>query len=1600
MNKVYRVIWNSALGAWVAASELASRQGAESVSSGQTRRVWQAPYLLISLVSGIVMSITPLAHATQATKNEIPLCTTSEDCKNIVVAHADSPRSASVSNTAGWYLLQNRKDNQGATTDVTNLQNYAIAVGDNARAGDAGIALGSNANTSSSLFGTAVGAASEARGNSSVAIGPAALSEGSISMAMGRLSYAKGFSSMALGSVSTASADMTLAMGNSSAATGLRAIAIGSPNITNTNGSYNQEIRLNTKSTGVDAIALGTAANSTAESATAIGKASFASGVSTVAVGTNANASKSYAIAVGDSAQAFDTYANALGASSNAFAPYSNALGFNSQAVGAYSFAEGKDTLASGYSSTAIGNASKATNQQAIAIGLSATSNNARSIAIGAPSEEAAASNSKNSDSDRIKTDSKYATQAAASDAIAIGSGAQATDQYSVALGTRTRASSKNTVALGNNAVASGLSAIGIGNNAQGKGFYSVAIAENSNASGDSSVAIGNKASSSGEKSISTGYQSTASGAYSIAVGLSSTASATSSIAVGNSAAASGESALAAGVTAKASGEKATALGGGTRATGINATAVGYYANSSGASAIASGYSANALAQSAIAMGDRAYAYAENTLAIGRTSEATKTGAIAFGQEASASAEKAIALGAEARSDHNGGVALGDGAKADRAGLNGGKEVFSNTAISSTKGAVSVGSTDNERQIINVAGGTRDTDAVNLRQLRYVGRNLASSLGGGAAFDSSSGTYTAPTYANNNTSFNNVADALKDVNDGAVKYDRSSNGAINKDKVSFEGGSNGTTLDNVASGTVASGSKQAVNGSQLYTEQTQRQKGDSGLASALGGGAKVADDGTVTAPTYTVHSADGSTKDVNNVGDALTNVDQRTDGNTTAINNINSGKAGLVQQESAGKPVTVAKDTDGTEVTFADKNGKTRTLSNVSAGKISSSSTDAVNGSQLYGTSNSVANALGGGSKVNDDGTISNPTYTVHNADGSTKDVNNVGDALTNVDQRINGNTTAINNINSKAGLVQQESAGKPITVAKDTDGSEVTFADKDGKTRTLSNVSAGNIASSSTDAVNGSQLYGTSTSVANALGGGSKVNDDGTVTQPTYSNNGTTYHNMSDALKDVNAGAVKYDRNSDGSINTDKASLEGKNGTVLDNVANGTVAADSKQAVNGSQLYATNQAISSISNGKTGLVQQAAAGEKITVGKDTDGTEVSFADKNGGTRRLTNVTDGQVSATSKEAVNGSQLHTEQAQRQKGDRGLADALGGGAKVTDDGTVTAPTYTVHNADGSTQNVNNVGDAVSNLDGRTADNTIAIHNIINGGNAGIVQQETTNAPITVGKSSGGTEVTFADKDDKARKLTNVSKGKISSDSQDAINGSQLSATSISVANALGGGAKVNDDGTISSPTYTVNGNRYTNAGDAIHALGGGTVSKSDSGSASATGNNSFATGGGAKASGNKATAVGDNAAATHSNSVALGAGSKTDRDNTVSIGSEGNERAITNVADGTQPHDAATVGQMSRGFGDMSRHINKVDRDAKAGTASAMAMSGLPQAVLPGRSMLSAGGGTYEGQSAVAVGLSTMTDNGRWIIKGQVSGNTQGDVGGAVGVGFQW
>ena len=119
-----------------------------------------------------------------------------------------------------------------------------------------------------------------------------------------------------------------------------------------------------------------------------------------------------------------------------------------------------------------------------------------------------------------------------------------------------------------------------------------------------------------------------------------------------------------------------------------------------------------------------------------------------------------------------------------------------------------------------------------------------------------------------------------------------------------------------------------------------------------------------------------------------------------------------------------------------------------------------------------------------------------------------------------------------------------------------------------------------------------------------------------------------------------------------------------------------------------------------------------------------------------------------------------------------------------------------------------------------------------------------------------------------------------------------------------------------------------------------------------------------------------------------------------GIDAGEKAITNVADGVNATDAVNVRQLNGAIGSFASRIDTVDRNASAGTASAMAMAGMPQAFTPGKSMFGFGAGTYRGQSAFAMGVSPMTDNGKWVINGSLSGDSRGNVGGSVGAGFQW
>jgi autotransporter adhesin len=200
--------------------------------------------------------------------------------------------------------------------------------------------------------------------------------------------------------------------------------------------------------------------------------------------------------------------------------------------------------------------------------------------------------------------------------------------------------------------------------------------------------------------------------------------------------------------------------------------------------------------------------------------------------------------------------------------------------------------------------------------------------------------------------------------------------------------------------------------------------------------------------------------------------------------------------------------------------------------------------------------------------------------------------------------------------------------------------------------------------------------------------------------------------------------------------------------------------------------------------------------------------------------------------------------------------------------------------------------------------------------------------------------------------------------------------------------------------------TAAGQNALASGAGSVAMGNGAQASAV--NSMALGQNSVASGTGGVAMGNGAQATATNSVALGQNSVADRANTVSVGAAGSERQITNVAAGTQGTDVVNLNQLNQSAGSTLKSANDYTdsktegtrRDAYAGTASALAVAGLPQAVLPGRGMVALGGGTYGGQSAVAVGISQLSENGIWAYKVSGTTSTRGNFGVSVGAGMHW
>ena len=398
----------------------------------------------------------------------------------------------------------------------------------------------------------------------------------------------------------------------------------------------------------------------------------------------------------------------AIGNAANSGSNQSIAIGYKSEANAA--------EINPALPATAVGAGANATGQSTVALGLAAYATSGKATALGSKS------------------------LASSDAAVAVGAGSQATGGYASALGADSTASGNDSTAFGHGTVASGGSSTALGSRAKaGKTasvsigmlseatqVYGVAIGGESSSTGDSSIAIGKKSSVTGDNGIAIGVSTISKGANGVAVGTNRTTAALGGVAVGQAAKSNKFNSVAMGMNVTADGDNSVALGGSASANSDGTIAIGSYESTP----------TKATGDRALAIGSATTANGLESIAIGSRVNSTSQHSIAIGTRANASAVKSVAIGPDSIATVDGGVALGRDSVANVIGGVTNKGYNPNTnrtdiysgltgnVLTSTTGAVSIGNgTTVTRQLTGLAAGTKDTDAVNVAQLKSV--NLA-----------------------------------------------------------------------------------------------------------------------------------------------------------------------------------------------------------------------------------------------------------------------------------------------------------------------------------------------------------------------------------------------------------------------------------------------------------------------------------------------------------------------------------------------------------------------------------------------------------------------------------------------------------------------------------------------------------------------------------------------------------------------------------------------------------------------------------------------------------------------------------------------------------
>ncbi len=1252
---------------------------------------------------------------------------------------------------------------------------------------------------------------------------------------------------------------------------------------------------------------------------------------------------------------------------------------------------------------------------------------------------------------------------------IAIGTDATANtytnvDGASAAMGYHASAMGKWSTAIGSYSQSTGDSSLALGVKSVSAGDRAIAMGASSSASGSYSMAMGVYANSSGAKSVALGYRSVASGATSSALGYQATASGDDSAAFGNGAKAVGTNSVALGSGSIAQEDNSVAVGNSTTQRQITYVAKGDI-NSTSTDAV-TGAQIYSLSQSvADRLGGGASVNSDGTVnaplyevgtgiynnvgsalsALNTSITNTEASVAGLAEDAllwddSTSAFSASHTGNDSKITN---LAAGTLAADSTDAVNGSQLFATNENVSqnttdiatnttsinslsdsvttltddallwdAASGAFSANHNGNDSKITNLAAGTLaadSTDAVNGSQLFATNENVSQNTTDIAANTTSINQNTTD-IATNTTSINNLSNSVTTLTDDALLWDA--------DSGTFSASRSGSAskITNLAAGTLAADSTDAVNGSQLYETNQKVDQNTSDIADINTTITNLSTDAlswNETTSSFSASHGSSTTNKITNVaagelseestdavnGSQLFETNEKVDQNTT---DIAANTTNITQNSTAIENLNTSVSDINTSITgltdnallwdedigafSANHGGSTSKITNVAAGALSEDSTDAVNGSQLYETN-----------------------------------------------QKVDQNTSAIADINT--------SITNLGTDALSWDDEEGAFSASHGTSGTnkITNVAAGEIASDSTDAVNGSQLYETNMLISQYNESISQLAGD---TSETYiTENGT---------------GVKYIRTNDNGLEGQDAYATGNGATAVgyDAVASGAgslaLGQNSSSSIEGSIALGSgstsNRAIT------TGIRETSATSDGVVIGYNTTDRELlgalSLGTDGESYRQITNVADG---SEAQDAVTVRQLQnaigavtTTPTKYYHANSTEEDSLAVG---TD--SLAMGAKTIVNADAG------IGIGLNTLVMADAINGIAIGSNARANHANSIAMgngsQTTRGAQTdytaynmdtpqnsVGEFSVGSE-------DGQRQITNVAAG---SADTDAVNVGQLKVTDAQVSR--------NTQSITNLNTQVSNlDTRVTNIENGI-------------GDIVTTGSTKYfktnTDGADANAQGADSVAIGSGSIAAAENSVALGTNSVADEANTVSVGSSTQQRRITNVAAGVNNTDAVNVAQLKASeagsvryetnadgsvnysvlnlgdgsggttrignvsaavndtdavnyaqlkrsveeantytdqkMGEMNSKIKGVENKMSGGIASAMAMAGLPQAYAPGANMTSIAGGTFNGESAVAIGVSMVSESGGWVYKLQGTSNSQGDYSAAIGAGFQW